>query len=374
MQIPAFKLERFFSKYEFAAPYLLCSSDCESFTVNEILQLEDAHSKFCNLSLGYTESKGSIKLREEISKIYSKISPEQLLVHAGAEEAIFVFMNIFLQPQDEVIVQCPCYQSLSQIAESLGCCVKPWISKEENNWELDFDSLRSLINERTKLIVINSPHNPTGYLMSKNKLNELIEIAKENKIFLFSDEVYRELEYCEEDRLPSVCDLYENAISLGVMSKTYGLAGLRIGWIASQHSEIVEQMAIFKEYTSICNSGPSEFLAEIALRNRLQLVNRNIGIIKSNLLLLDEFFHQYSNLFNWQKPKAGSIAFPSINNANDIEDFCLKLVKEAGVLLLPGNYYNWHNHSFNSNFRIGFGRKNVNQSISRLDYYLQKYL
>ncbi|AEG60089.1 aminotransferase class I/II-fold pyridoxal phosphate-dependent enzyme [Desulforamulus ruminis] len=370
MKLPDFKLERYFAKYEFNAPHLLCCSDCESFTIKEILSLEgeSAFERFQNQWLGYTEAPGNPELRQTIADIYTQVSAENVLVTSGAEEAIFLFMNAALEKKDHIIVQYPCYQSLIEVASSIGCEVTRWEMQEKDNWELDLDFLSGSLRPNTRAIIINAPHNPTGYTPSVEKWNVLIELARSRNIVLFSDEVYRFLEYNAADRLPAACDLYENAVSLGVMSKTYGLAGLRIGWIATRNGEIYRRMASFKDYTSICNSAPSEFLSLIALKHRDKLACRNLDIIQENLLLLDQFFTRYSDKFLWQKPKAGPIAFPSIRWEASVEDFCLDLVQKKGVLLLPSNYYDFGQR----NFRIGFGRKNLPQCLDKLDQYMQE--
>lgn len=367
MKIPPFKLERFFAKYEFKAPYLLCSSDCESFSVQELFNLDpQAMDAFKEHRLGYTESPGSPELRAEIARLYQSIGPDEILVHTGAEEAIFNFMNVMLAPNDHVIVHFPCYQSLFEVADSLGCRVTKWTTTEENNWELDLDVLRQHIRPNTKAIIVNCPHNPTGYLMSPQKQQALINIARRHGLMLFSDEVYRGLEYNAKDRLPPAADLYENAVSLGVMSKTYGLAGLRIGWIATQNPEIYRQMAAFKDYTTICNSAPSEFLATLALRHQDKIVQRNLNIVRHNLNLLNNFFEAHRDIFNWSPPKAGAIAFPGLRLEQNVESFCLDLLEKQGVLLLPGNYYDFGP----KNFRIGFGRKNMPEALDHLEAYV----
>lgn len=368
MKLPAFKLERFFAKYEFKAPYLLSASDCEAMTIAELLSLEPgADAQFHQTSLGYTETQGNPELRQAIASIYKTIGIDEILVHAGAEEAIFLFMNVALQPGDHVIVHLPCYQSHRSIAQSVGCDVTGWMSHEADHWELDLDWLRSAIQPNTRAIVISCPHNPTGYILSHSKLEELIGICREHDLFLFSDEVYRLLEYRDEDTLLPVCDLYENAISLGAMAKTYGLAGLRIGWIATRNREIYQAMAEFKDFTSICNSAPSEFLAALALRHAEPIIQRNRSIIQANLEMCDRFFADYSSLFNWLPPKGGSTAFPSLKPAIDVEEFCLDLVNQQGVLLLPSTYFDYGTR----NFRIGLGRRNFPACLERLDVYLK---
>lgn len=370
MNLSPFKLERYFAKYEFNTEYLLCSSDCEAMSIADLLALEPGSAeKFQQTWLGYTESQGHPALRKEIANIYETIQPEDVLVHTGAEEAIFLFMLAALKENDHVIVHAPHYQSLSEVAKSIGCEVSPWLAREENNWALDLDELRSLMRPNTKAVIINTPHNPTGYLMSRSDFEAVNKFAQENNLILFCDEVYRESEYDPTTRLPAGCDMGEHAVSLGVTSKTYGLAGLRIGWIATKNKKIYQSMASLKDYTTICNSAPSEFLAEVALRNRQKLVARNLGIIKNNLEVVDELFTRHSSLFSWVRPSAGSMGFPKLLKG-DIEDFCDDLVRKVGVLLLPGTMYD----DSGNHFRIGLGRKNLPQAIKRLEEYLSKHV
>jgi len=367
MNLSPFKLERYFAKYEFNTEYLLCSSDCEAMTIADLLTLEEgAAEKFQQTWLGYTESQGHPALRKEIANIYESIQPEEILVHTGAEEAIYLFMHAVLKKNDHVIVHTPHYQSLSEVAGSIGCETCAWSARETNGWALDVKELKSLVQLNTKAIILNTPHNPTGYLMSKADFEAVNQFAKEHNLLLFCDEVYRESEYDPEKRLPAGCDMGEHAISLGVTSKTYGLAGLRIGWIATKNKDVYSKMASMKDYTTICNSAPSEFLAEVALRNRQKLIDRNLGIIRDNLEIMDELFERHADLFKWVRPAAGSMGFPKLIKG-DIESFCDDLVKKAGVLLLPGTMYD----DKGNHFRTGLGRKNLLQAVERLEKYLQ---
>lgn len=368
MELTPFKLERYFAKYEFNTEYLLCSSDCESMSVADLLVLEaGAMERFHKHWLGYTESQGSPSLRKEIAGMYATTQAEDILVFTGANEAIYLFMMVSLKENDHVIVHSPHYQALSEIAKGIGCMVSPWRAREENGWALDLDELRHLIRSSTKAIIVNVPHNPTGYLMPRADFDTLNQFAKENKLLLFSDEVYRESEYDSADRLPAAVDYGPHAISLGVTSKTYGLAGLRIGWVATKNRDLYAKIASLKDYTTICNSAPSEFLAEVAIRNRATLANRNLEIIKNNLAIVDNLFARHSSLFTWHRPRAGSMGFPKLLKG-DVEAFCDDLVKKAGVLLLPGSVYDdVHNH-----FRLGLGRKNLPQAVERLEDYLSE--
>jgi len=365
--IKPFQLERYFAKYEFNTNYLLSSSDCQSLSIRDLLALEDeAEKAFKDHWLGYTESAGSPTLRNEICQLYETLTPKHILVHSGAEEAIFTLMQAALKPGDHLIVHWPCYQSLFEIAISLGCQVSRWEAREEDHWQLDPKELERMIRPNSRMVVINNPHNPTGYLMTRETYQETWEITTSRGLLLFSDEVYRESEYDPADRLPAACDLGEDGISLGVMSKSYGLAGLRIGWIATQNDPLRERISRIKDYTTICSSAPSEFLAELALRHRAQLLERNLGIIKHNLTVLDTFFKAHQTLFRWVKPKAGPIAFPKLLKGN-VDEFCRQLVTQADVLLLPGSVFD---HPGN-HFRIGYGRTNLPEALERLETFLQ---
>lgn len=367
MRINEFKLEEYFAKYEFTVKYLLCASDCESFSVNELLALRnDSLEELKKLRLGYTESFGHTNLRHEISKLYDNIEPEEIIVFSGAEEGIFIFMNVFLEKRDHLIVQYPAYQSLFEIANSLECQVTKWIMSDDGDWDLNLEFLKSNIKKSTKCIVVNFPHNPTGYLPTKEKFEEILNIAKKNEILIFSDEVYRFLEYDESYRLPAMCDLYDNGISLGVMSKAFGLAGLRIGWIATKNKSLLKQLASFKNYTSICNSALSEFFSILALQNRDVILKRNLDIIQANTNQLDTFFNRYKNVFKWIKPKAGSIAFPRMITGESVEKFCSELLEEESVLLMPSTNYDFGDH----HFRIGFGRRNMPQALERFEKFI----
>ena len=278
MKIEPFRLERYFAKYEFNAPYLLSSSDCESITIRELLDMQSgSDEEFMQQKLGYTESEGAPLLRENIAGLYSNMKPSEILVHTGAEEAIFNAMNVILGQGDHVIVHYPCYQSLMEVATAIGAEVTLWKGDQAQNWRLDLEVLKDHIRTNTKLVVLNCPHNPTGYLMPANEFEELVTLSQKHGFIIFSDEVYRGLEYDDQDRLPALGDIDDRGISLGVMSKTYGLPGLRIGWIATRNKKLYQQLAGFKDYTTICNSAPSEFLSTIALQHESKIRKKESG-------------------------------------------------------------------------------------------------
>ncbi len=366
MKLSHFKLERYFDQYEFTTPHLLSSSDCQPLQLNELLALADpqTQNEWNKLSLGYTESRGNILLREEISRLYKIIHPEDVLVLVP-EEGIFIAMNVLLAKGDHVIVTFPGYQSLYQIAEDMGCIVSKW----EPNKKLKFivDDLKALITDKTKLIVINFPHNPTGATISLDELKEIISLADEKGIVIFSDEMYRYMEYNEKDRLPSVSDLYKNAVSLFGLSKTFGLPGLRIGWLTTQNKTFYNTLISFKDYTTICNNAPGEKLGIIALQNKALLINRSLNMIMKNLTLLEGFALRHAAWFLWKAPKAGSIAFPELKIKCTIMDLCQDLVNTKGVMLLPHDVYDFAR----PHVRIGFGRNNFHEALSAFETYVE---
>jgi aspartate/methionine/tyrosine aminotransferase len=307
-------------------------------------------------------------LRNEIRKLYNNINTDQILTFAAAEEGIYCVMQALLRPQDHVIVITPCYQSLKVLPSNITTNVTEISLSPESSWTLDLEDLRSKFTPTTRLLVLNFPHNPTGAVLDKVTLQGIVDIARSHGAYIFSDEVYRYLEQEEHYLMPAIADIYEKGISLSVMSKAYGLAGLRIGWIATQDKEILEKSGHFKYYTSICNSAPSEILALMALRGQEQILKRNHSIMNENLYILDQFLDVYTSLFRWTRPLGGCIAFPQFLGPQSIEDLSRTLVEEQGVLILPGSVFDWPGN----NFRIGFGRKNMPEALDRFEKFIRK--
>jgi len=280
-------------------------------------------------------------------------------------------MNTALDKGNHIIALFPAYQSLYSIAEAIGCEVTYWklIQNKDNTFELDLDFLAKNIKKNTKAIIVNFPHNPTGFLPDIKTFKEIIEIAKENNVLFFCDEVYRYLEHDRKNTLPSASDLYDFAISTGSMSKAFGLPGLRIGWTATRNQALLNKMWSYKDFTTICSSAPSEYLATIAVRNREKIFKKNLAIIEENLKTLKEFFKKHENLFTFSSPKATTIAFPSIKKEMNIEKFCIDLVEKKGVFLLPSTKYDFGDR----NFRIGYGKKTMKECLGKFGEYLSSF-
>jgi aspartate/methionine/tyrosine aminotransferase len=366
MQIKPFELERYYERWEFRAELMLSSSDCESQTIAELLALEpDARERLLALRLGYTEVPGSHELRTAVAGRYERTQPEDVLALAAAEEGIFLAYHALLGSGDHVVAEAPCYGSAIEIAHSTGASVSLWQRRHEDGWAYDLDTLERLLQANTKLIYINSPHNPTGTQMPRAALERIVELAGERSIVLFSDEVYQGLEYDHADRLPAACDLYPQAISLNTVSKAYGLPGLRIGWLACRDAALLERIIQLKLYTTICSSAPSELLVALALRHGDRLVARSRELVLTNLPLIDDLLARRRELFGWVRPTAAPIGFPRVAGDFDVQAWCEEIAERAGVLLLPGSVYGQPRH-----VRFGFGRANLAQAIERLDGYL----
>ena len=368
MNLRPFKLERYFATYEFSAKYLLSSSDCDGLSQSELLNLDDDETRnlWEKLTLGYTESLGHPLLRDEISKLYQGITADDCLV-VVPEEGIFIALNSILQKGDHAICTFPGYQSLYEVAEGLGCEVTRWEPEEENGWRFDPGFLEHPIRPNTRLVIVNFPHNPTGYLPSKEDYERIVESARKRGLYLFSDEMYRFLEYGSDCRLPSACEVYDRAISLCGMSKTFGMAGARIGWLVTRDRSLLARMAAFKDYTTICGSAPSEVLAIIALRAKDAIISRHLARIGRNIGLLDRFFVEYQDMFEWIRPRAGTIAFPRLKGKLGALDFCQTVAREADIMLLPSAVYDYDDR----HFRVGFGRENLPEALGQLWNYLQ---
>jgi aspartate/methionine/tyrosine aminotransferase len=373
MKIEPFHTERFFAAHEFSAPYLLCPSDCESLTVEKLLQMAGAPwDALEELWLGYTESQGAPALRTLIASKYERVGDEGVIGLSAPEEGIFLTMHALLEPDDEVIVVSPCYDSLANVASYLGCRVIRWSLAEApeppdgpGGWRLDLTTLENLLTPRTRLVVANFPHNPTGHLPTHDEWRSLVEMVAEAGAWLFSDEMYRGLEFDPSARLPSCCDLYERAITLCGLSKTYGLPGLRVGWLALQDVALRDRILGWKHYTTICASAPSEALAQIALAIGETLAARNVQIILDNLALAEPFFARWQGVFRWNRPQAGSVALVGLRSGS-ARAFCQRLVDEQGVLLLPSRGLGFGD----GHIRFGFGRLAFPEALEQLDHYL----
>ena len=296
--LPPFETEHFYAQYEFSSPYPLSVSDCETVSVQALLELAGQNLEdLGRLRLGYTESQGSPELRQAIAETYENVSANEIIVLATPIEGIYLTFRTLLEPKDEVIVLTPAYDALLNLPAHLGQ-VKPWaLNATADGWALNFETLETLLTPATKLIVINFPHNPTGFLPTEQEFTQLLELAERRGIWVYSDEMYRGLEFGTTPQLPSACDHYEKSIVLSGLSKAHGLPGLRAGWLIIKDAEMREAVMNYKMYTSICPPAPVEVLTQVALSIADKLVEKNKAIVRENLQLAQPFFEKWSELF-----------------------------------------------------------------------------
>jgi aspartate/methionine/tyrosine aminotransferase len=370
MKIKPFLTEHFYAKYEFTTPYQLCNSDCETVTISELLELAGVPIlQFGELALGYTETLGHPKLREQIASAYSGIDTDDVIILGSPVEGIYLIARAVLNPGDEVIVLSPAYDALINMFEHVVGAenVKRWeFIPAETHWELHDDQLKELITSKTKVLVVNFPHNPTGYLPSRTQFNDLIDIVEKNELILFCDEMYFGLVRSRIFPIPSAVELSSHAIILSGLSKSYGLPGLRTGWLILQNQELRKNIINWKFYTSICPPAPSEFLAQVAWKVRKELIKRSNTQIEKNLRLADPFFERWPDLFTWRRPMAGSTGLVGMN-VNSVSEFATRLAREAGILIHPANTLGYDDH----HMRMGFGRSGFCKALTRFEEYLR---
>ena len=372
--LPDFRLETHFSKWEFKARFHMTASDAQAMSMRDLLAMATPEERedFEGMWLGYTETFGAPDLREAIAKTYANQSASDILCFAGASEGIFAANQVILEPDSHAIVVTPNYQSHETlpvaICEATGVPLDP-----DDNWSLDIDRVAAAIRPNTRLVTINFPHNPTGAILPLDRYHALVALCRKHGIYILHDEIFNGLGPRGTQHLPFIADIYERGLSLNVMSKSFGLPGLRIGWIACQDAKVISRMERLKHYLSICNSGPSERLTMIALRNKDRILARNCAIVDENLLKWDAFFARHPDLFDWKRPDGSCMGFPRYKGAQGVEAFCTSLVEESGVLFLPSTIYSSDlGPTPTDRFRLGYGRTNLDEGLAALEAHLAR--
>ncbi|MGW4469268.1 aminotransferase class I/II-fold pyridoxal phosphate-dependent enzyme [Nonomuraea sp. NPDC004354] len=372
-RLPDFRLETYFSRWEFTARHHLTASDAQTMTMTELLALADDQDRHAweTLSLGYTETFGDPALRQAVADTYTHADADDVICFAGAEEALYVAMQVLLGPGDHAVVVTPNYQSAETVPLSL-CDVTGVALDQERDWALDLDQVVAALRPNTRVVSVNFPNNPTGKIIDAEDFTRLARLCDERGIHLFSDEVYRGLELDPSRTLPQAADLSDSALSLNVTSKSLGMPGLRIGWIVCRDRKLRSRLERAKHYTTICNSAPSEVLARIAVKARERILDRNRGIIAANLPVFDAFFAEFGELFQWRAPDGGCVAYPRYLGRDGVEAFCTDLVEQAGVLLLPAGVYRSElTATPTDRFRIGVGRRDPEPALDAFAAWLR---
>lgn len=370
--LPDFRLEVFLGTWEFAARHHLTASDAESTTVGELLALEPgARERLLDLRLEYVPTWGGDALRDAIASTYDGLTADDVLAFAGAEEALFWALAELLGPGDHAVVTVPNYQSMESIPLATGAAVDGLVLRPENGFVPDPDELVRLLRPTTKLVCLNFPNNPTGAVPKRDDFVAMVRACDARGIRVFSDEVYRGLELDASRTLPQAAELSERALSLGVTSKAYGLPGLRVGWLASRDRALLGRLERRKHYTSICNAGPSELLATIALRHGAELKRRCRAILAENVALATTFFAAHADRFAFAPPTGGVVCFPRWLGKEGVEAFTAAVLRDEGVVLLPASLYLSQLGTVTPDrFRLGLGRRSFPAGLEALERWL----
>lgn len=320
MKINTLKLANYLFQDEFMTQHILCRSDAESLSMRELLSMASPEDLdlWNNLQLGHTSILGMPMLRQLIVQhMYTGLSPHQVLCFSGLESALLASVGALCEKDDHIIILTPCYQPLLEIPKLKGCEITTVPLKEENNWCIDIEAIRSEIKPNTKWLVINFPHNPSGQVITPEELKNLVALLDKYGIWLFSDESARLLGSPIDGWADPAVMLYPKALSLNSMSKTFGLSGLKIGWIACQDPDVIKKrIKEVKNYTTLGNSAPSEVLSIIALRNQHEILESNNQILANNLVVLDLFFTKNQKLFSWVWPQGGCVGWVNYKGKN----------------------------------------------------------
>ena len=363
MKLERFLLDQWLEKYQSSTPpiqFHLASSTGPPWTTNELLGLvpSDEHQELLDKSLLYSRSQGADDLREAIGEMEG-VPAESVLVLTGASEALLILFFIGAEPGDNVIVPFPCFPTMAALPPSLGIETRRYKLRPEQKYRIDLDEIAALVDARTRILLVNSPHNPTGSTLTDEEMDSLYDLAQAKGIQFVCDEVYHPIYH--GPATPSATRL-PKATVLGDLSKALSLSGLRIGWIVERDHERMEAYLNARQYFTITNSPLTESLATIAIRNRNAIWQRTFEVASANLELLDQFFAESEAILSWVRPDGGMTAFPSLNSGVNSRSFCEELAAR-GVLLAPGDCFEMPSH-----FRLGFGALDQERFASALQY------
>ncbi|MCE7743943.1 MAG: aminotransferase class I/II-fold pyridoxal phosphate-dependent enzyme [Candidatus Heimdallarchaeota archaeon] len=371
MKVDPFLVEHFMNKYEHHVELNLAETCVNPFTLEEFLSLmdrEDFFEEFKKKQLTYGYIEGSPELRKGIANQYKTMKEDNILVCGGAIGANFITFYSLVEPGDNVVSILPTYQQLYSTARSFGANVKLLKLKWEDQWLPDLRELMKLVDDKTKLIVMNNPHNPTGSLIDESLLKRICQIAENAGAYLLCDETYHGLFYEEKDRVPSAVDIYDKAIATGSFSKGISLTGLRLGWIAAS-KQIIKECMDHRDYTTISNGMIDDALAAIAMKNLDRIYERNMKLLRTNLEILTNWIEN-EPLIDWIPPSAASVGFLKQHTKISSEKLCVKLINEKNTFLVPGECFEMEGY-----IRIGFGNKTevLKEGLARFKEFLEQF-
>ncbi len=360
MKIKEFGVEIWMNEYENKCIYNLAETCVESLTIEQLLDLSGKKDSILDellpIKMTYGEIRGSHRLRRNVAKLYAKQSEDNVLITHGAIGANALVHSTLVSPGDRVISVLPTYQQHYAIPESFGADVQILKLREKNAFLPDLNELKELANENTSLIAINNPNNPTGSLMDEDFLKQIVEIARSCDAYLLCDEVYRGIDQHGDGFTVSVADLYEKGISSGSMSKSFSLAGLRLGWIVGS-AELLEKVSVHRDYNTISVGLLDDHFSSIALENRDAILQRSRQLTRTNLAILDKWVAN-EPLISYIRPKSATVALLKYHIDMGSREFCVKLLESKGVMFTPGIVMDMEGY-----IRIGFGNNQETMEI-----------
>ncbi len=342
MKIKTFKVERWMNEYEEQCTYNLAETCIDSLTIKELLELagEDVSEYMTRLAdtrLTYGHIFGSPELLKGIAGLYENVGPEDIIPLHGAIGANNQVITTLIEPGDNMLSVMPTYQQHYSIPESIGADVRIINLTLENDFLPDLDQMRSLVDGNTRMITINNPNNPSGSLIPVDVMKEIVEIARSVDAYVLCDEVYRGISE-DGSYMPSIVDIYEKGISVGSMSKTFSLAGLRLGWIVSKDKDLIHACHERRDYDTISCGAIDDRLAALALANKDKIFERNRGILLKNRQILDQWVSETPEVY-YKRPVAGTTALVYYRKDMPSHELCVKLLEEKGVLFTPGECF-----------------------------------
>jgi aspartate/methionine/tyrosine aminotransferase len=357
----------FLARHAGAARGELAASDSETWRIADLLGLaSDAQrNAWDDTKLGYTAPEGGEGLRRAIAGTYRGIAAADIVASQGAQEALSLIFEALLGPDDHAVIVLPTYPH-TEHALAGRCAVSAVALDAERGWALDLERVAASITPRTRLMVVNFPNNPTGALLDAEKFDALVALCRRHGIALVNDEVYRLIDRDPKRRLPCVAEVYERGVSVDAVSKSLGLPGLRIGWIATRDADVRARIVAALHWRSSCPATPSEILAEVALANRELLLARNRALALANLAAVEATIARHSHRLSWTRPEGSVVGY--VRCRGDVEAFAERLAAEHGVLVLPASIWQSARADLpRDHFRLGFGRRDTQAALAALE-------
>lgn len=362
--------QQFFDRPEVEnAKVNLSASAVESISLNELLAISPtAEEDFRNTNIDYSTRHGSPILLDYISRHYKTVKVNNIIVTSGLDDALGMLSLALLEKGDRVVVLSPTYPPHQQLPIRFGASMIPWRATEDTNWIPDLDELRKLVALPTRMVIVGFPQNPTGFMPDGAFAMEMIEIVTNSGAILISDEIYAGLTPGADFSGSNLADKNDQVISLNGLSKTYGLPGLRVGWIASENQAVISKIKATRDLFNAYLPTPIEVLARIALENKDLLYKRNAAIVTAGAEAATEFFQQHNDLFRWTPPAAGVLSFPKWLGPDGARNLSERLIAEASIAFAPGQSFD----AGDNNLRLSIGQKPVIEGLDRLHDFLKK--